>query len=124
MPTHTLINAGVLAVIGLAGCGVDNAEQQSANRMVYVDTKTKQPVVHEIITPVPAVNPATGERTLMPGLYCSTCQTWYPVPPPDQINSRPNAGQCPKDKTPLTTDGPWPDGESPTGSSLVGGAEN
>lgn len=102
----------VMAGGGMAGCGSKDADVRPTDRTVYVDTKTKQPVVHQVVTSVPAVNPETGERTLMPGLYCPQCQTWYPVPPPDQINSRPNAGLCPKDKTPLTVDGPWPDDTS------------
>lgn len=92
----------------IAGCGSEEIDAHRIDRMVYVDTKTNQPIVHEIVRPVPAVNPETGDRTLMPGLYCPTCKTWYAVPPPDQINSRQNAGQCPKDKTPLIAEGPWP----------------
>jgi uncharacterized protein YbaR (Trm112 family) len=124
MTTHPLIIVCVLAGIGLAGCGSEEADTQPAGRMVYVDTKTRQPIVHEIVTPVPALNPETGERTLMPGLYCPACETWYPVPPPDQINSQPNAGQCPKDKTPLTADGPWPGGELPNEALPESGADS
>lgn len=108
MTTHHWIIPGVLSLI-LAGCSSDEADAVLADRMVYVDTKTGQAVVRDVVSPVPAVNPETNERTLMPGLYCPTCQKWYPVPPPEQINSRPNAGQCPNDRTPLTADGPWPD---------------
>ena len=97
-----------LACASIAGCGSEAVDTHQIDRMVYVDTETNQPVVHEIVTPVPAVNPETGDRTLMPGLYCPACKAWYPVPPPDQINSQPNAGQCPKDKTSLIADGPWP----------------
>ena len=123
MKTAAPTLAGILAIIALAGCGSEETDNQPAKRMVYVDTKTKQPVVHDVVTPVPAENPETGERTLMPGLYCPVCRTWYPVPPPDQINSRPNAGQCPKDKTPLTADGPWPGGETPNGTATENGAD-
>lgn len=95
--------------VSMAGCGSEDTNTRPLDRMVYVDTETRQPMVHEIVNPVPAINPETGKRTLMPGLYCPTCKTWYPVPAADQINTRPNAGQCPKDKTALIADGPWPD---------------
>ena len=78
-------------------------------KMVFVDTKTMAPVVRSVADSLPAANPATGKRTLMPGLYCSTCQKWYPVPPPDEINRRPNAALCPETQEPLISDGPWPE---------------
>lgn len=99
----------MLAGLLLTGCSSDDSDTGQPQRMVYVDTKTGQAIVQEVVSPVPAVNAATGERTLMPGLYCPACQKWYPVPPPEQINSSPNAGQCPKDKSPLTAEGPWPE---------------
>ena len=78
--------------------------------MVYVDTATMQPMVHDVATSFPAMHPKTGKPTLSPALFCPTCKKWYPAPAVDQINRVPGAGQCPKDKTPLTADGPWPDG--------------
>lgn len=112
MNTQLLITVALLASASIAGCGSEDPNARPTDRMVYVDTETQQPVVHEIVIPVPAVNPETGKRTLMPGLYCPTCNTWYPVPSADQINTRPNTGQCPKDKTPLIADGPWPGEDS------------
>lgn len=94
----------------LAGCGGSTPPSDPhANRMVYVDTATMQPLVHDIATSFPAVHPTTGKPTLRPALYCSTCKKWYPAPAIDQVNRIPGAGQCPQDKTPLTADGPWPD---------------
>ena len=92
------------------GCGTAETGDEPVRRMVYVDTETMTPLVQAVSESLPAVNPKTGKRTLMAGLYCAECQTWYPVPPPDQINRRPNAALCPKTRTPLTLDGPWPDG--------------
>ena len=95
----------------LSGCGGSSPPSESkAGRMVYVDTATMQPLVHDVATSFPAVHPQTGKRTLRPALYCPTCKKWYPAPDIDQVNRVPGAGQCPKDKTPLTADGPWPDG--------------
>ena len=80
--------------------------------MVYVDTVTKSATVMEIAEDFPAVQPRTGKRTLMPGMYCPKCNTWHPVPPPDQINRTPRATVCLKTGAPLTVDGPWPEDTS------------
>ena len=94
----------------LAGCGGSSPSvDPPANRMVYVDTATMQQLVHDVAASFPAVHPTTGKPTLRPALYCSTCKKWYPAPAVDQVNRIPGAGQCPKDKTSLTADGPWPD---------------
>ncbi len=99
----------------LAGCGSSTPVQpESTKRMVYVDTATMKPLVHEVAATFPAAHPQTGQRTLRPALYCSKCQAWYPVPDWERINRTPGAGLCPKDKGPLTFDGPWPDGTHPT----------
>lgn len=82
--------------------------------MVYVDTATMQPLVHDVATSFPAVHPTTGKPTLRPALYCAKCKKWYPAPAVDQVNRIPGAGQCPQDKTPLTADGPWPDATAST----------
>ena len=94
----------------LSGCGGSPSPNESrTGRMVYVDTATMQPLVHDVVTSFPAVHPQTGKPTLRPALYCPTCKKWYPAPDVDQVNRVPGAGQCPKDKTALTADGPWPD---------------
>ena len=94
----------------LSGCGGSHSPNESnAGRMVYVDTATMEPLVHDVATSFPAVHPQTGKRTLRPALYCPTCKKWYPAPDFDQVNRVPGAGQCPKDKTALIADGPWPD---------------
>lgn len=102
----------------LAGCGGGSTPSNSnpPSRMVYVDTATMQPLVHDVATSFPATHPKTGQPTLRPALYCPTCQKWYPAPDIDQVNRQPGAGQCPKDKTPLTADGPWPDRYTPSPS--------
>lgn len=102
----------------LAGCGDSDPDAKALKKMVYIDTATMQPVVHDIAVSFPAAHPTTGKLTLRPALYCPNCQKWYPVPPPNEITRVPGAGKCPKDKkTSLTADGPWPDGsESATKS--------
>lgn len=100
----------IVFCVFLAGCGGSSpSSDPHANRMVYVDTATMQPLVHDVATSFPAVHPTTGKPTLRPALYCVKCKKWYPAPAVDQVNRIPGAGQCPRDKTPLTADGPWPD---------------
>jgi uncharacterized protein YbaR (Trm112 family) len=99
---------GLLTLSLLAGCGQSTPVEPERQQMVYVDMATMKPLVHDVATSFPAVHPATGKPTLRPALYCSTCRQWYAAPPADQIQRVPGAGRCPKDKSPLTADGPWP----------------
>ena len=91
------------------GCGDEDITEDASARMVYVDAESLDAIVADRSDTFPIVNPSTGKRTLMPGLYCSQCEKWYPVPAPDRINSVPGAGLCPETQNPLTGDGPWPD---------------
>ena len=97
--------------VWLAGCGSPEQPVPSGRKgkMVCVDTVTKKASVVPVTAAFPAVQPLTGKRTLMPGMYCPRCASWHPVPPPDQINRIPKATLCPKTGTPLTLDGPWPE---------------
>lgn len=104
--------AGVLAAACLAGCGRSaNDDSSPLGLMVYVDLETKAPVVQLGTEEVPAVHPETGRRTLMPGLYCPKCERWHPTPPFDTLQRTPGAGRCPEHDLPLTSDGPWPQGD-------------
>ncbi len=98
----------VIICVGSLGCGSDQPVNEPVERMVFVDTETMNAVVQPVSKTLPAVNPQTGQRTLMPGLYCPDCSTWHPVPAPDQINRRPDTALCPKTRIPLIADGPWP----------------
>ena len=118
-PLIFVISSACLGV-ALAGCGSSAPTQpEPAKRMVYMDTATMKPLVHELAATFPAAHPQTGQRTLRPALYCSKCQAWYPVPDLERLNRTPGAGLCPKDKSPLTVEGPWPDGthRTTTGAS-------
>lgn len=107
-----------LACLCVLGCGEGESDDGTAGRMVFVDTQTMAAMVQPVSDTFPSVNPLTGQPTLMPGLYCSSCRKWYPVPPPDQINRRPDGALCPKTRTLLIADGPWPD--DATGSTGEG----
>ncbi len=105
-----LSSSVLLMCVFICGCQREpTVADDRAGQMVYVDLKTKQPVIAAAVDEAPAIHPATGGRTLMPALYCPTCQRWYPSPPLDQLQRKSGAAICPKDKTPLTTEGPWPD---------------
>ena len=78
--------------------------------MVFIDTKTKQ-VLRQAPSPdVPALNPATGTKTLVPAGYCDKCQRWDPLPALEVLQRNPALLRCPKTKTELRFDGPIPAG--------------
>ena len=94
----------------LMGCSSPAAvSTEEVSRAVYIDTKTMKAMVCDAVEDFPAVNPVTGNRTLMPALYCPSCVRWHPLPPLDQINRTPNATKCGKTGATLTADGPWPE---------------
>jgi hypothetical protein len=103
-PHRALFLSGVLAVV--IGCG--KGEGASIETMVFIDTVTKKPVVQPASLEFPAVNLATGKRTLKPAAYCDACLMWHAIPPLDQIQRSPDSLICPKSKTALRFDGPKP----------------
>jgi len=84
-------------------------EDPHAGQMVYIDTATDTPLAANISRETPAIHPDTGKRTLVPALYCATCQKWYPAPPLEILQRNPAAAQCPKSHGKLSTEGPWPE---------------
>jgi hypothetical protein len=92
-----------------AGCGGESEAKSAAQaQRVYFDSETKQAVAADMSPDIPALNPKTGRRTLMPALYCATCQQWHAAPPLAELQRNPKARMCPKCKGPLTADGPLP----------------
>jgi hypothetical protein len=95
------------------GCGAKSAAEQSASaQRVYWDSESGTSVVADATDESPAVNPATGRRTLMPALYCPECSDWRPAPPLDEVQRNPKARMCGKCGWPLETDGPPPDSKA------------
>lgn len=80
---------------------------EDSRRMVYVCQETGALTVGPP-QPTPAVNPETGRATLVSALYCPKCERWRAAPPLELLQRNPSAGQCPKHRVPLTTDGPLP----------------
>ncbi|MCC7421834.1 MAG: hypothetical protein IT428_16265 [Planctomycetaceae bacterium] len=95
----------LLAAGLLAGCSDGKSGHAAIEPMVYVDTETGK-VVQAPPEPTPAVNPDTGKKTLMPGLYCSRCKKWYPSAPLEVAQRNPSSRMCPKHRTPMETKGP------------------
>ena len=99
-----LATCGLLATWMLGG-----AEADSRQPMVYVCLETQQ-VMTAPPQPTPAINPHTGRRTLMPGMYCSACRAWTAAPPWDVLQRSPQAALCRTHQQPRSFDGPLPDG--------------
>jgi hypothetical protein len=108
MSTGLRIVALVAVLATFGGCGRHGTDSARSAPIVYVDRETQQPVVLTGAVDAPAVNPQTGRRTLMPGLYCPQCQAWHPTPPLEVLQRDPAARRCPECRSPLTSDGPSP----------------
>jgi hypothetical protein len=104
---------GVALLCGLvAGCGSDDPGNHGVpESIVYVDLETRRALVGPQSHEAPAIHPVTGRRTLMPGLYCPECQRWHPAPPFDTLQRIAGAAMCRQHGTPLTLDGPRPEGD-------------
>ncbi len=48
-------------------------------------------------------------QTLVQALYCPTCQTWYPMPPPAALANMPMGPRCPRHRTGLLEEVPGPE---------------
>ena len=96
----------VLTVIGIGCSGSETTEQE--RRVVYICRETKKLVV-AALQPTPAVNPATGRKTLIRALYCPRCKKWRAIPTDSAVNGNPLATKCPKHKCAMTADGPFPE---------------
>ncbi len=99
----------VLGVLLAPACSETVPEAQVPAEMVFFDVETKQPVVQQMSADAPAVNAATGRRTLMPGLYCPQCRAWRPAPPLEVAQRTPAALRCPQCQGAMTADGPVPE---------------
>jgi len=105
-PLDQFVCAMFLMAAGL-GCSRPK-EISEAAAAVYVcrDTGT---VFSGPLKPTPAVNPATGQATLVRGLYCRQCQKWRAAPPPGVHAGNPLSWPCPRHKKAMSYDGPLPD---------------
>ena len=106
---HRLARGAVAYAMAMTlGCGSAPPPDPPANQMVYFDRATKKAVVYHVSHEMPVIHPDTGQPTLVPAMYCSQCQSWFPAPPIEVRQRNPKAVVCPK-RHALTPDGPWPD---------------
>ncbi len=96
--------AGLAAATALS---IGGRHTGSAAAIVYVCTETGQ-VLSAPPQPVPAINPATGRRTLVRGVYCAGCNRWYAAPAPDHRTGNPRPPVCRIHHVAMTFDGPDP----------------
>ena len=88
--------------------GSSAAPDSQLQEIVYIDTKSGELFLRRARTS-PEINPDTGERTLIPGMYCAQCKAWKPVGPIETLQKNHSARNCPIHKTPLLREGPLPD---------------
>jgi len=105
---RVILLAAVAGGLTFAVSGCAKEAEAPVATMVYIDSVTRKPVVQAVSSEFPAVNPATGRRTLRPAAYCDECRAWHAVPPMEEIQRRPEALVCPKSKGRLRFDGPMP----------------
>ena len=102
-----IILAAIAAYPMLVGgkTGVPDAQLQL---MVYVDEKTEQPFMLRARSSREK-HPETGERTLVPSLYCQKCKAWKPIGSMESLQNGRSARKCPIHKVDLVREGPLPE---------------
>ena len=109
-----LIAAAILliaiAVFPLLVRGKTSVPDSQLQLMVYVDEKTEQPFLLRARSSREN-HPETGERTLVPSLYCEKCKAWKPIGSMESLQNGRSARKCPIHKVDLVREGPLP--ESP-----------
>jgi len=102
-----LTSVAIACLICACGCG-ESPDETATVKSVYIDLPTKQVIVADPTGLYPAIHPSTGMATLMPAMYCGSCDAWRQVPLPDQINHLSGPLTCVKCKRGLSIDGPVP----------------
>jgi hypothetical protein len=103
-----LLFAGWMLYPVLAGDGTTSARESDLQEVVYICQESGETFLLRAKS-ASEKHPKTGRPTLMPGLYCEKCGTWRASPPLDVLQQSPSARLCPKDRSPMTTQGPRPD---------------
>lgn len=113
MSSKVLIVA-TLCAIGFGGWRVLSTFQSTPNEIsvgvepeeiTFICTETGA-ISHGEWMPTPALNPATGKRTLMQALYCAKCKKWFRAPPPEVAEQSPGGPVCPVSGDRLTVEEP------------------
>ena len=101
-----IVAAWMLYPMLLGGSSV--VADKDLQQIVHVDRETgKAFLVRARLSP--EVNPETGKRTLIPGMYCEKCKAWKPVGPIELLQTQRSIHKCPTHKIPLLRDGPFPE---------------
>ena len=104
--THLSGMLFLLATLPIAGCAGDTEDRAESLQVVYIDGETQTPVLADATNDLPARHPATGRRTLMPGLFCEFCEEWHRAPPLEVLQRSPAARQCPTCGATMASTGP------------------
>jgi hypothetical protein len=113
----SILTCTAIVLCCAAGCSSGDAPvapvASTADEVTYFCRETRQ-FVRAPRQPVPAVNPATGRKTLMLALYCPECRSWQAAPPPELKDRFPAGPICQKHKVPLQeTDAPKTEAKTP-----------
>ena len=81
-----------IAVLCVVGCA--EPSDLVPVEATLIDSKTGERFRLASVDQVPAVHPETGERTLMPAMFCPRCEVWQQVPSPEHVNRIQNAMRC------------------------------
>lgn len=101
-----LIGVGVLSYWLLPDRpSAKSASADTVPKVFYLCEETEE-LVKAPLQQVPATNPQTGRKTLYRALYCSDCEKWRAVPPPEVYPGNPLAYRCPKHDCPMAVSGP------------------
>ncbi|MGE3313619.1 MAG: hypothetical protein AB7O26_00800 [Planctomycetaceae bacterium] len=104
--------AGGLAAVAVLLFGIvwmmpGDGAAQSESIVTYVCSETGA-VIATTAQQEPALNPATGRRTLLRGVYCPQCEKWYRAPSPEHSGGNPRPLVCGVHQVPMTYEGPSP----------------
>lgn len=97
-----------VAIYSVLFGGSSRVPESQLQKIVYVDSVTGDEFLMPARSPT-EVHPQTGQRTLIPGMYCEKCQRWKPAGPMDVLQTSRHVYRCPIHKIPLVRDGIIPD---------------
>jgi hypothetical protein len=101
------IGVATILLFGIIWMTPSNGAAQSETIVTYVCSETGA-VIAAPAQQEPALNPETGRRTLLRGVYCPQCAKWYRAPSPEHQSGNPRPLTCSVHNVPMTYEGPSP----------------